>query len=63
MSDFPHGTRSALTMLYLENQNLSDLSPTQLVDKYFEIYNEINSRYIEVEKKLSKEKNDKFYGR
>ena len=63
MSEFPKGERSALTMLYLQKQNLSDLTPTQLMDKYFEVYQEISSRYLEVTKKNSKESHDKFYGR
>lgn len=63
MSEFPKGERSALTMLYLKNQNLSDLTPAQLMDKYFEVYEEISSRYLEVTGKNSKESRDKFYGR
>ncbi len=63
MSEFPSGVRSALTMLYLQNQNISDLTPAQLMDKYFEVYEEIDSRCTEVEKQKSKESHDKFYGR
>lgn len=30
-----------LTMLYLKNQDLSSLSPTELLDKYKHVYHEI----------------------
>lgn len=63
MSEFPNGARSALTMLYLQNQNLSALTPTELTDKYFEVYNEIDSHYTEVKKQSAKENHDKFYSK
>lgn len=48
MSDsFPPGKRSALTMLYLQNQDLSGLTPSQLLDKYDDVYDEINNHYKE----------------
>lgn len=41
MSDFPSTKYEALTMLYLQNQDLSGLTPKQLLDKYEEVYKEI----------------------
>lgn len=41
MSDFPSTKNEALTMLYLQNQDLSGLTPKQLLDKYEEVYKEI----------------------
>lgn len=38
---FPNNKQSALTMLYLQNQDLSDLSPEELLDKYDEVYDKI----------------------
>lgn len=32
----------ALTMLYLENQDLSKLTPAELAEKYHEVYKEIH---------------------
>lgn len=52
MSDsFPHGSPSALTMLYLQNQDISKLTPSELMDKYNEVYAEINNRYKETRTK------------
>ncbi|MCK1996473.1 hypothetical protein MPH47_04330 [Psychrobacillus psychrodurans] len=47
LNTFPYSKTTALTMLYLEQQDLSDLTPSQLVDKYKKVYKEINSRFSE----------------
>ncbi len=41
MAEFPSNRFEALTMLYLKNQDLSDLSPSELFTKYNEVYAEI----------------------
>ena len=41
MAEFPSNKFEALAMLYLENQDLSDLSPSELFAKYKEVYVEI----------------------
>lgn len=38
---FPRNNAEALTMLYLEQLDISDLSPTELAEKYFKVYSEI----------------------
>lgn len=43
MAEFPSNKFEALAMLYLENQDLSDLSPSELLAKYNEVYEEIKS--------------------
>ena len=35
---FPTNKFEALTMLYLQHQNLSGLSPEQILDKYQDVY-------------------------
>lgn len=40
-STFPSNRTEALTMLYLQQQNLSDLSPEELTQRYFEVFKEI----------------------
>lgn len=41
LNTFPTSKYSALTMLYLQNQDLSNLSPEELLDKYDEVYEKI----------------------
>ena len=45
LSTFPKGKESALTMLYLEQQDLSNLSPSELACKYDEVCKEISDYY------------------
>ena len=45
LSTFPKGKESALTMLYLEQQDISHLSPSELACKYDEVYKEISDYY------------------
>ncbi|OEH86216.1 hypothetical protein BHU72_11820 [Desulfuribacillus stibiiarsenatis] len=47
LKTFPYGKTTALTMLYLEKQDLSNLSPEELVDKYNEVYEKISKRFSE----------------
>ncbi len=42
-STFPSSRIDALTMLYLEKQDLSNISPEELLDKYDEVYEKISS--------------------
>lgn len=42
-----------LTMLYLKNQDISQLSPSQLFEKYRETYNEIEKAAKEEDSKLN----------
>lgn len=40
---FPDSKLEALTMLYLQNQDLSELTPEALLDKYDETYEKIKT--------------------
>lgn len=42
MAEFPNSKREALTMLYLQSQDLSGLTPEDFVDKYNETYKKIS---------------------
>ena len=42
---FPENKSEALTMLYLQSQDLSGLTPSELLLKYEEVYEEIN-KYV-----------------
>ncbi|MDF2590284.1 MAG: hypothetical protein K0S41_4127 [Anaerocolumna sp.] len=53
LNTFPSGKASALTMLFLEKQNLSSMTPEELADKYSEIYDRIDSRFKSMKKKQS----------
>lgn len=53
-STFPNSKVSALTILYLEKQDLSNLTPEDLADKYQEVYERINNRFREIRKSSSK---------
>jgi len=46
-STFPPNRIEALTMLYLENQDLSMLSPEDLVVKYREVYEQVKKHLVE----------------
>lgn len=41
LNTFPSTKAEALTMLYLQNQNLSDITPEELAKKYSEVFSEI----------------------
>lgn len=45
-SNFPFNEATALAMLYLEKQDLKGLSPTQLAEKYLQVYKEIE-KYLD----------------
>ena len=51
MSGFPANRYEALTMLYLQNQDLSDKTPTEIHELYWETYREIAK---DLEEKQSK---------
>lgn len=40
---FPSNKLEALTMLYMQKQDLTRLTPYQLLDKYYEIYEQLKS--------------------
>ena len=42
LDTFPSNKVEALTMLYLQNQDLSSLTPEELVEKYYEVYGKIH---------------------
>lgn len=42
---FPKNKYDALTMLYLEKQDLSNLTPEEYLDKYDEVYKKISDYY------------------
>jgi hypothetical protein len=48
LSTFPQSKYEALAMLYLQNQNLSGLTPGEILDKYDEAYDKIRLRHKEV---------------
>lgn len=50
LSTFPAGRVDALTMLYLERQDLSNMSPEELTDMYLEVHSKIITRFSEVNK-------------
>lgn len=58
-STFPSGKVSGLTMLYLQKLDISSLSPTELAEKYDQVYTEISDYY----RNLSSKKRNDFYGR
>lgn len=43
---FPSNRVEALTMLYLQQQDLKDLSPEELIKKYFEVYKEVRQSIL-----------------
>ena len=42
-STFPSDPCQALAIIYLQNQDLQDLSPKQLYDQYQAVYNELEA--------------------
>lgn len=44
LSTFPNNSLDALTMLYIQNQDLSGKTPEELVDLYDEIYERVHNR-------------------
>lgn len=54
LSTFPKNKETALTMLYLESQDLSNLSPADLACKYNEVYEEISKYFKENRKSAYK---------
>lgn len=58
LSTFPSGKLQGLAMLYLNNQDLSQLSPAQIAEKYEQAISEINDYY----RQLNQKKHNEFYG-
>jgi len=47
LDTFPSSKSEALTMLYLQSQDLTNYSPEDLVDKYTEVLKRIRNRFSE----------------
>lgn len=56
LSVFPKTRLESLTMLYLQNQDLSSCTPEQIVDMYFDAYDRIITHNNEVMEKRRKTK-------
>jgi len=50
LNTFPNNRVSALTMLFLENQDLSGLTPEQLAANYDDVFEKINLYFRETRK-------------
>lgn len=50
LSTFPSSRIDGLTMLYLSQQNISDLSPEELVEKYIDVKTRIHNKFRECRK-------------
>lgn len=48
LNTFPSRKNEALTMLYLQKQDLTGLSPRELANKYEEVYQEIKEQFIQI---------------
>ena len=48
LNTYPSNQQEALAMLYLQNQDLSGLTPAQLADKYNSVRDEIKQRFSEI---------------
>ncbi|MCM6879545.1 hypothetical protein [Enterococcus faecium] len=46
LNSFPSNRIEALTMLYLQQQNLKELSPEELTKKYFEVYKDVRESIL-----------------
>lgn len=53
---FPSSEAEALAMLYVQNQDLTDLSPEEIYDKYYEAYQKIREH-----RKAKRESNRKSW--
>lgn len=56
LSTFPDNSLEALTMLYIQNQDLSGKTPEDLVDLYDETYDKIRNRKKENREKKKSNK-------
>ena len=54
-STFPSDISEALTMLYLQNQNLSEKAPEDIVELYYDTYHKIRNHKDEARSKAIKE--------
>lgn len=51
LSVFPSNKLESLTMLYLRNQDLSNFTPSQIVEEYYKAYEEIKKTNKEIKSK------------
>lgn len=45
LNTFPSNKYEALAFLYLQSQDISNLTPEELIEKYYEVYRKIYSHY------------------
>lgn len=45
LKSFPSSAAEALTILYMKNQDLSGMSPDDLVDMYLQVLKEVKMRF------------------
>lgn len=50
LNTFPATKTDALAMLYVQKQDISGLTPEELLDKYVEAYDKIRERSLEINK-------------
>jgi len=47
LKTFPSNDIEAITIMYLQKQDLSDMSPSELAMKYFEVKKEVHEAKVE----------------
>lgn len=55
---FPCTHIQALTMLYLQSHDISDLTPEELYDKYIEVSQKMSERYKDISNQKDEPKPD-----
>lgn len=55
---FPHTPIQALTMLYLQSHDISDLTSEELYDKYIEVSQKMSERYKDISNQKDEPKPD-----
>jgi len=56
LNTFPNNRVSALTMLYLGAQDLTELTPEELATKYDDVFEKINFQFKEVRRERAENK-------
>ncbi|MGV8907176.1 MAG: hypothetical protein ACOH15_11320 [Acetobacterium sp.] len=56
LNTFPNNRVSALTMLYLGAQDLTELTPEELATRYDEVFDKINSQFKEERRERAENK-------
>lgn len=47
LNSFPSDRFEGLAMLYMQNQNLRGITPTELLEMYWNVYREIRNEFCE----------------